>query len=171
MSASCALGWVQALACRVHRGGAESDRSCAKSQSPPTCAKSPSEAILRAVRNQRFVVRSTSRRLWRANFLPLEPFAVLGPPGRPSSGKSRRGRGRWGGRHGSASSADDARHLARSRHGHERPCWGGSLKLSSSGRCEEGYRAECAHAVARFSTKTTTTKVRNGPCLTQLPRL
>ena len=88
---------MQAAARRWRDELATFDISTAPSQSPAACANSPCRADLRAGRGRRFAGSSTTRSTRHAGFLPFGPPTDLDSPRHPSSRKSGRGRGQWGG--------------------------------------------------------------------------
>ena len=88
---------MQAAARRWRDEGGTAEISTAPSQSPAARANSPCRPDLRGVGGRRFGVGSTTCSTQLADFLPFGPPADLDSPRPPSSRKSGRGRGRWGG--------------------------------------------------------------------------
>ena len=100
----CRLSWdVGALSSGPER------KALGPQQSPAARANSPSAADLRGVGTRRFLVGSTTSKVQRGKLLPPEQLSKLGPTRGPSTRESCRGRGRWGGRPGNATSAGAVR--------------------------------------------------------------
>ena len=108
---------MQAAARRWRDELATFDISTAPSQSPAACANSPSMPKNRAGRNQRFVGRSTTTTMHRAEVFCFWPAARLDSTSRSSARQSRRGCGLWGGWDAGAVSATAGRSFCLTRDG------------------------------------------------------